>query len=286
MATLIWTAVKCMVYGLKSDLARLPPIAGRSRATSVLIYRLTIAWLHFVQPLARIWGRVRGVINPPDAHANRARERPPDTAGRVNLRDIADACQLCLSLPLQRSYWSQRWVEVADLLRTMADRLRQQRAVKQIELDSGWWEDRDVTIIHWTWFRLDVRGIVEDHGGGKCLHRLAIRSRLTTAAALPLLVACGMVAALRQAGLSWPVALPLVSVTGLVIAAMSVLSTSRVVLNAMESAAASCGMSPVPSHQFRPAIDPGAIPAPSEPKGLAVTTRAITRTERLARVRE
>ena len=73
----------------------------------------------------------------------------------------------------------------------LANRLRQQRAVRQIEIDSGWWEDRDLTVINRTWFRLDVRALVEEHGGGKCLYRLAVRSRLTAAVALPLLVAVG-----------------------------------------------------------------------------------------------
>ena len=74
---------------------------------------------------------------------------------------------------------------------------------RQIELDSGWWEDRDLTIANRTWFRLDVRALVEDHGGGKCLHRVAVRSRLTAAAALPLLVAVAAAGALRYAGVSW-----------------------------------------------------------------------------------
>jgi hypothetical protein len=166
-------------------------------------------------------------------------------------------------------------VEVADLLQSLANRLRQQRAVRQIEVDSGWWEDRDVTIVHQTWFRLDVRALVEDHGGGNCRHRLAIRTNLTTAAALPLLVAVGTAAALRYGGVPWTAGLPLVAAMALVIGFVSVLSASRVVLRALDSVTAGFGMSFLPSPHARrtDAKKPAAMPA--EPAGLTLTTRAM-----------
>jgi hypothetical protein len=276
MATIIATVIKCVIYGVRSDVTGLRPIARYSRATSVLIYRLAIAWLHFVQPFARLWGRARGAMTRPEAHTNatRARQLPIDAG--LNVIQLTDAFCLCLSLPVERLYWSQRWVDVADLLRSMADRLRQQRAVRQIELDSGWWEDRDLTIVHRSWFRLDVRGLVEDHGGGNCLHRLAIRSRLTTAAALPLLLAFGIAATLHYAGVAWSVAVPLVAVMALVIAISSVLSTSRVVLRAVEAVAVGSGMSPLPIHQADTAAAATPAATPAEPAGFALTTRAIT----------
>jgi hypothetical protein len=157
----------------------------------------------------------------------------------------------------------------------MADRLRQQRAVKQIELDSGWWEDRDLTIAHRSWFRLDVRGLLEDHGGGQCLHRVAVRSRLTTAAGLPLLLAFAVAWALRYLGVSWPVAVPVVAVTALVYAVASVLSTSRLVLEAVDAVAAASGMLPLPKHNAH-AGAVGSASTPTESAGFTLTTtRAI-----------
>ena len=212
----------------------------------MLSYRLGIAWLHFVQPFARLWGRVRGAINRPEAHTRQRRARRGWLAG-VGATQIRDALRLCLSLPVETSYWSQRWVEVDDVLRPTANRLRQQRAARHIELDSGWWEDRDLTIAGRTWFRLHVRALVEDHGGGNCLHRLAVRSRLTGGVALPLLLAFGGAAAFRYAGLPWTASATIVAALALVGAVASVLGTSEVVLNALAAVAAESGMTVIPS---------------------------------------
>ena len=34
----------------------------RSRKASRAVYRATVAWLHFLQPFARGWGRLRGIV--------------------------------------------------------------------------------------------------------------------------------------------------------------------------------------------------------------------------------
>ena len=199
-ATLLATLVKCALYGRHSDVSRLPPIGAHSRATSVLAYRLAIAWLHFVQPFARLLGTGAGRHQAAQGSPASARASAPACRPAWGQRRSAMRFGCCCRLPVETSFWSQRWIDVADFLRSTANRLRQQRAVRQIELDSGWWEDRDLTITNRTWFRLDVRALVEDHGGGQCLHRVAVRSRLTAAAALPLLVAAAAAVALRYAG--------------------------------------------------------------------------------------
>ena len=100
--------------------------------------------------------------------------------------------------------------------------------MRQIELDSGWWEDRDLTITNRTWFRLDVRALVEDHGGGHCLHRVAVRSRLTDGrgAAAARRGRRGGRAPLRRAcrGLA---STTIVATLTLAVAVASVLATSR-----------------------------------------------------------
>ncbi len=277
MVTLIATALKCLVYGFRSDVRKLPSLAEHSKATSIAIYRLTIAWLHFVQPFARLGGRVRGLFNPPEAHASAANARHPGVTGALDYRAIADAFRLWLSLPVERLYWSARWVDVGDLLRGTADRLRQQRAVRQIELDSGWWEDRDLTIVNQTWFRLDVRALLEDHGGGNCLHRLAIRSHITSAAALPLLLAVGTAAGLRYSGVAWSVAISMVALVTLAVGVWSVLSTSHVVLRAVDAVADGLGMSSLSAWQRRGATTgEAAAPTSAKPAGLSLTTREFT----------
>jgi GT2 family glycosyltransferase len=274
-AALLVTLVKCALYSRRSDLSRLPSIALRSRATSVLAYRLAIAWLHFVQPFARLWGRGRGVINRPKTHRRAARIHSALTGG-LGAAQIGHALRLFLSLPVETSYWSQRWVDVADFLGSAAHRLRQQRAVRLIELDSGWWENRDLTIINYTWFRLNVRALVEDHGGGHCLHRVAVWSRPTAAAAPYLVAAAGAVLALRYTGLSWVASTTIVGTLTLAGAVASILATCGVVLKTLGAVAESCGMTAIPSPRGAEWRGRRATHVPVQPAGLALTSRALT----------
>ena len=155
--------------------------------------------------------------------------------------------------------------------------------MRHIELDSGWWEDRDLTIARRTWFRLHVRALVEDHGGGNCLHRLAVRSRLTTGVALPLLVTFGGAAAFRYAGLSWMASATVVGALTLVVALASVFATSKLVLNALATVPADSGMTPIPSgHRVRArGSSAGAVPV--QPAGLTLTTSSVTDDPRASR---
>jgi hypothetical protein len=167
-------------------------------------------------------------------------------------------------------------VDVADLLGSTAHRLRQQRAVRLIELDSGWWQDRDVTVTNYTWFRLDVRALVEDHGGGQCLHRVAVWSRPTAAAALPLFVAAGVVLALRYAGLSWVAGAAIVGTLMLAVAVTTTLATCGVILKALGAVARSFGMTAIPSPHRAEWRGRRPAQAPVQPAGLGLTSRALT----------
>ncbi len=101
-ATLLVTLIKCALYGRHSDVSRLPSIGSHPRATSVLAYRFAIAWLHFVQPFARLWGRVRGLIKWPRTHRRAPRIRSGLPAG-VGAAQIGDALRLLLSMPVETS---------------------------------------------------------------------------------------------------------------------------------------------------------------------------------------
>jgi O-antigen biosynthesis protein len=275
LATAIVTVVKCLLYGFRSHVAGLPPIRSRLPVTGVALYRLTIAWLHFVQPFARLWGRVRGVIHRPAARplAVLVSRRTSGNRGAA-FREIADAIRLCVSLRVERLYWSQRWIDTADLLHLVADHLRHRRAVREIELDSGWWEDRDLTIVDRTWFRLDARVLIEDHGGGNCLHRFAIRLRPTGAAGIAVLVLVATIVAVHAAGVSsWLVSAALMTIMAIVVAVDSVRSTSRVFLHAVQSVAIECGMTDIAA-AGRPRV---LVPATASPAtaDLTVTARAI-----------
>jgi GT2 family glycosyltransferase len=281
VATLTATLVKCGVYAVHSDVSVLPPIHRYSQTVSRGLYRVVIAWLHFVQPFARLWGRVRGYLNLPAASLKPAPPDAPPVARRA--ATIVEALRLCLGLPVEKAYWSERWLDVGEVVRSAADRLRRQRAVRQIELDSGWWEDRDLTVVDRAWFRLDVRTLVEDHGGGRCLHRFAIASRVTGNAALPVAIALAAVFGLRYAGMSLQVASAIVAAVSVIVAVTSVRSASGLVLDAVESVAVGLGMTPVTATSRTAAANATAASVSAELAGFELTSRAmVSRSEAAA----
>src|SRR5204862_161368 len=62
----------------------------------------------------------------------------------------------------------------------LTDWLRRSRAVRTIEIDEGWSDDRDVSVFVGRWAWLDVRALVEEHSGGKALLRISTHLRPTT----------------------------------------------------------------------------------------------------------
>ena len=91
-------------------------------------------------------------------------------------------------------FWSESWIDNATVLAPFVDQLRKSRVSSDIEVDLGWWSDRDVSLAIGPNLRLDVRGLVEDHGAGKCL--LRARLRLRGVWLIALLVAIGAAAGL------------------------------------------------------------------------------------------
>src|SRR6185369_9576210 len=53
------TLARCALFGWRSDLAGLATISG---PVSLARHRALIALMHFLQPLARFYGRVRGMV--------------------------------------------------------------------------------------------------------------------------------------------------------------------------------------------------------------------------------
>src|SRR4051812_33496663 len=52
------TIIRCLLFGWNSDLSAVQSAHGRM---AMLSHRLLIAWMHFIQPIARFYGRVRGM---------------------------------------------------------------------------------------------------------------------------------------------------------------------------------------------------------------------------------
>jgi hypothetical protein len=191
LAAIAWTIGRCAAYSLRSDIRRIPAIAGTGRRTSTVILRLVIALLHFLQPLARLHGRIRGWLHP----SRPRRVRRP-------LRDAPEApvtarfWRWAFGWPIETLFWGEAWVDAYAYCTRLARNLRARRSVRGIEIDDGWWEDRDLTVDVGWGLRLDAQVLVEDHGIKGCLCRVGVRLKPTPR----LLLAAGAVAGLLMAG--------------------------------------------------------------------------------------
>jgi GT2 family glycosyltransferase len=180
VAALAVTLGKCFGYAFKTDIEALPGV--RRAPLRRLFYRTVLAGLHFVQPLARTYGRVRGYLVPPKTCRSTVRQATGiPTGGQVRPPVGGDlrSLRLLTGASIQTSFWSERWISVESFLAKLTDWLRLSRAVDMIELDDGWRSDRDLRVTIGQLVSFDLRAVVEHHGGGKCLLRIATRARPT-----------------------------------------------------------------------------------------------------------
>jgi GT2 family glycosyltransferase/DNA-binding beta-propeller fold protein YncE len=207
------TVAKNLAYAIRSQVASLPG--------SRIWYRAMVAYLHFLQPLARAVGRLRGVLSPPEValpHTVARTSRGP----RPSFAEARRAILLLSGSIAEDRFWSETWTSADRLLTDLVERLRLSRAVRTIEIDDGWSEDRDLSIPVGRWAWLDARALVEDHGGGRSMLRLSTHLRPTligVVSALALGFAL-LVAVVFGLALRWPPAGVITSgLTILVIAA-------------------------------------------------------------------
>ncbi len=271
LATVGTTAIKCLRHGLRSDIAGLPAIGQLTPRLSAAVYRMTIAFLHLLQPLARLHGRLKGMVTAPPDLRPAIDPRARAAASRTALGHLADGIRLVLRRRVERTFWSERWMEARTVLCALAERVRHQRMVKNVELDGGWWEDRDATIVDQAWFRLDVRALVEDHGSGKCLCRVAMRARLSVAPLLALASGVAVALGLERAGLlGRPAAAGFAVLWTAAITVMHMTLASRLVTSALNGLGAELGLDPLEPERDQPRVRIRG----SRPAELAVSARA------------
>jgi GT2 family glycosyltransferase len=163
-----FTIAKNVIYAMRSDVHSL---GGRR-----LWYRLIVAYLHFIQPLARVRGRIRGALSPPVVAL--PSERPQTSRGPTpSLAEVWRALLLISGTVAEDRFWTETWTSTERVLTQVADGLRRSRAVHAIEIDEGWSDDRDVSVFVGRWAWLDIRALVEDHGAGKGLLRVSTHLR-------------------------------------------------------------------------------------------------------------
>ena len=171
------TIGRCLVYGWRTDVRSLDLLV-RLRFFSDAIYKSMIAWLHVVQPVARAWGRFRGRLWSPVFGGKSA---PSHT------RSVFPS-KLTWGQPVPlftrgldvTDFWSEHWIDRATLLRDITDRLKAHGALRVVDAHDPWQQDRDIAISTGYWGWLDLRTLLEEHDGGRCLFRVAARHRLAT----------------------------------------------------------------------------------------------------------
>jgi O-antigen biosynthesis protein len=168
------TFIRCLRCALASDTRRMPTLPGRSIAASRALTLGLITALHFLQPLARARGRLRGMLTSPEfelAHAPASR--------RPAWRDIRDVLSFVRTPQPVLCFWSESWLAREALLTRVVERLRSTRIATALEVDDGWHSARDVCLHLGRWARLDVQLLVEEHDRGRVLVRIARRLRVT-----------------------------------------------------------------------------------------------------------
>ena len=257
------TVAKNVAYAMRSEIDSLPGVGPASRAGAIrrlLIrfwYRSTIASLHFLQPFARIRGRIRGVLSPPEVALPETR---PQTSRRPrpSFAELRRALLLITGSVIEDRFWSETWTSADRVLTQLTDWLRRSRAVRSIEVDEGWSDDRDVSVFAGRWAWLDVRALVEEHAGGNVLLRISTHLRPTS---FGVVSAVGLGAALLV-GAIYGIALTYRSL-GAIVAIATVLLILFVVWRTSQAAAiARRGIERVTVQEGMLAMPPGPARAP------------------------
>jgi GT2 family glycosyltransferase/DNA-binding beta-propeller fold protein YncE len=230
-----WAAALLLVTGLVGiavTLAKNVSYAWRSDVDSLpghpLWYRTTVAYLHFIQPFARVRGIIRGILSPPEVMepvGPRQTSRGPTPSLRESTRALA---LLCGGVTEDR-YWSESWTNTERVLVQLTDWLRKSRAVRVIEIDEGWSHDRDVSVLVGRWAWLDVRALVEEHAAGRALMRLNMYLRPTSVGIVSAVVFSAVLLASASAGvaLRWPLAGIIGAVATIAVASYAVWLTAQ-----------------------------------------------------------
>lgn len=230
------TLVRCARYAWASDVRGL--YATRSR---LLRLRGLIAWLHYLQPLARARGRLRGALEPPALPA--VTPVIPASAARPvpSLRGLWTSLRLLGGASVEDEAWSERWLAADTVLTRVVDALRLSRLARRVEVADGWEQRHDVSATLGRWVRVDLSMLVEEHAGGRVLVRQRVSLRPSSPAVLVAVIALTAVLATTAGvvGPRWPSA----TVLTLLASAVAVLS-----IGAYRNAAALAGVRGVAAH--------------------------------------
>ena len=77
----------------------------------------------------------------------------------------------------EEHFWSETWTSLDALLTEVTGLLRAARPARFVDVDDGFRAGRDVSLGVGRWGWLDVRTLLEEHGGTRCLLRVGLRLR-------------------------------------------------------------------------------------------------------------
>ena len=247
LAGLAITVLQCVRYAFASDIESLPNVGRHSRLWSRAIYRGTIAWLHLLQPFARAVGHLRGVLSPPSEDGAGDVEVPSPSVGVV-----ARAAYLMARGTIELRFWTERAIGAETLLTRMVERLRESPLTRALEIEDCWLTARDIRVAAGPFGWLDLLVLVEHHGAGRSLARIAHRWHSSTLSITALLVAIvGTALSVRGAFLPWTAA---AAVIGIVVAGTALWRSSRALsatTHLITELARDADMHPLPARPMR-----------------------------------
>jgi hypothetical protein len=160
---------------------------------------------------------------------------------------LSDAIRMMFGQDVHKAFWSERAIDVADVLGAISERLERDAAICRIDIDRGWWPDRDVTVVVRGGVRLDVQALIELHDGRRCLCKFRIRPHVIVPS---FSTVCGVLAAIVL-----PLGGPAASVSLSAVCLAAVVGhfalSAMVMARAFADVAAGIEMQPMPSKRTR-----------------------------------
>lgn len=173
------SVAKCVGCAVATDDRVLPMVPGRSAKRSRFIVRSVIAWLHFIQPLARQAGWWRGRFSSAEDAASHPAPAPARRRPSPSVDDLVLSIRVLAGRHTEECFWGDSWTTGEAILTRLVDQLSAMRLTRRVDIDDGWQLDRDVSVPVGSWGWLDVRAMIENHGSGRRLLRIGHRFRFT-----------------------------------------------------------------------------------------------------------
>jgi GT2 family glycosyltransferase len=152
------TVIGCVRHAWSSKIDDVAPPAGALR------FRMLISCLHFVQPWARVRGRIKGYFS----DANYTDTGRALLAASPRLLPM-DTLKLLFS-HLDKSFWDTRYTPIDAVLSGL--RKRSAGALTPVRCDDGFSSDHDVVLRAGRTYAFKLRLAAEDHGGMNRLFRV------------------------------------------------------------------------------------------------------------------